>query len=444
NVPGPRYTSYPTVPYWDTKGFSLPVWEESIRSSLKASSSGDGMSIYIHLPFCESLCTYCGCNTRITVNHAVEQPYVKALLLEWQMYLDLSDGPPRICEIHLGGGTPPFFSPENLARLLVQILSTSVISEKAEFSFEAHPGNTSTEHLQTLYDLGFRRISLGIQDFDPYVQELVNRIQPFEKVLAVTEEARRIGYTSVNYDLIYGLPGQTVSSVLGTIKQVSSLKPDRIAFYSYAHIPWIKPGQRKFTANDLPTGKEKGLLYEAGRAGLQMAGYEEIGMDHFALQSDSLYRAAENKQLHRNFMGYTHRYTPLLIGLGVSAISETSNCYAQNEKKVEDYYRSILEGRLPVFKGHVLTAADQILRKHILRIICTMETSWDDLSMQCDEVFDALGRLREMEDDGLLVIGSSSLHVEEKGRPFLRNICMAFDARLWAEMPQSQIFSKTV
>jgi len=444
NVPGPRYTSYPTVPYWDTSDFSEANWKKAVSTAFRASKKDDGISVYFHLPFCESLCTYCGCNTRITVNHAVEATYVGALIREWDMYLALFDSPPRISEIHLGGGTPTFFSPRHLAEFIDHILSTSVIAKNAEFSFEAHPGNTTPQHLQVLYGLGFRRLSLGIQDFDPHVQELVNRIQSFEQVQEVTNQARKIGFTSVNYDLIYGLPGQTVASVLETIRLVNLLRPDRIAFYSYAHIPWLKPSQRKFTEQDLPVGKAKSDLYEAGRALLMQSGYEEIGMDHFALKSDSLYQAAEKHQLHRNFMGYTHRYTPLLIGLGVSAISETEGGYAQNEKRVEDYYRRIRGGSLPVFKGHTHTPSDKILRTHILRIICSMETSWEEPSLQCKEVFEALPRLKEMEADGLVEVSQNQLRVKPAGKPFLRNICMAFDARLWEKLPLSEIFSKTV
>lgn len=443
NVAGPRYTSYPTVPYWD-KSPTIQQWKEEVKSSFDETNSENGISIYIHLPFCESLCTYCGCNTRITKNHSVESTYILAVLNEWAMYLEIFEEAPRVKEIHLGGGTPTFFSPEHLKQLIDGITSSSVVCKNAEFSFEAHPNNTTKEHLKILYDLGFRRMSLGIQDFDPKVQEIVNRIQPFEKVEQVTNEAREIGFTSINFDLIYGLPLQKKFSVVDTIRKVNSLRPDRIAFYSYAHVPWIKPGQRKFTELDLPKGEEKRELYETGRNMLEDFGYAEIGMDHFALKSDSLYKSAKSKTLHRNFMGYSHSYTQLMIGLGVSSISDSWYAYGQNVKKVEEYYDHINKGQLPIFRGHLLNEEDLILRKHILNIMCRLETAWENESEQTQAVYDAIEHLKEMEQDGLVLLSSYNLKVTEKGKAFIRNICMAFDARLWRNTPQTEIFSKVI
>ncbi len=309
NVAGPRYTSYPTVPYWNDKPITVKEWSKSVKKTFDETNVHDGISLYIHLPFCESLCTYCGCNTRITINHAVEKKYIAAVLKEWDMYLAMFVDKPRIKEIHLGGGTPTFFSPENLKVLIDGIMDKSVACKDAEFSFEAHPNNTTEEHLKMLYSLGFRRLSLGIQDFDPKVQTIVNRIQPFEIVDKVVKQARKIGYTSINFDLVYGLPLQTRKSVIDTINKVNVLRPDRIAFYSYAHVPWVKPGQRLFTEKDLPQDDEKRALYEIGKEKFSEMGYAEIGMDHFALNSDTLYKAANEGKLHRNFMGYTHSYT---------------------------------------------------------------------------------------------------------------------------------------
>ena len=245
NVAAPRYTSYPTVPYWNKEPFDKQLWAKHVRSAFEVSNKKDGISVYIHLPFCENLCTYCGCNTRITKNHAVEQPYIEALLIEWAMYCHMFTDRPILREIHLGGGTPTFFSPENLKRLIKSILADADVHPEADFGFEGHPANTTYEHLKVLYELGFRRLSLGIQDFDPKVQFIINRIQTFEQVKEVTEQARQIGYTSINYDLIYGLPLQTIESLTDTVEKVNLLMPDRIAFYSYAHVPWIKPGQRR-------------------------------------------------------------------------------------------------------------------------------------------------------------------------------------------------------
>jgi oxygen-independent coproporphyrinogen-3 oxidase len=441
NVAAPRYTSYPTVPYWDKTPPSPEEWKLSVKRSFNETNEKDGISIYIHLPFCESLCTYCGCNTRITVNHGVEMPYIQSILKEWSLYRTILGETPRIREIHLGGGTPTFFSAEHLRVLIEGITKGSIICKDAEFGFEAHPGNTNLCHLTTLHDLGFKRLSLGIQDFDEKVQDIINRQQTFEQVKTVVVTARELGYTSINFDLIYGLPLQTKQSIIDTLEQVNQLMPDRIAFYSYAHVPWLKPGQRKFTEADLPVDYEKRQLYELGRDLFKKAGYLDIGMDHFALTTDTLYKAEKNGTLHRNFMGYTHNYTQLMIGLGVSSISDSWYGYVQNIKTVEEYQQAVSKGELPFFKGHLLTAEDLILRRHILNIICKYKTSWEHTDQQCEALHESILRLTELEKDGLIILHHSSLKVTEKGQPFLRNICMAFDARLWRSAPKLQIFS---
>lgn len=443
NVAGPRYTSYPTVPYWDESP-AAEEWKFEVKESFLETNHKSGISIYIHLPYCESLCTYCGCNRRITVNHNVEEPYILALLKEWTMYCEVFEETPRIREIHLGGGTPTFFSPAHLKQLIEGITSSALVCHDAEFSFEAHPKNTTKEHLQILYDLGFRRLSLGIQDFDLKVQYIINRIQTFQDVDRVTKQARSIGYTSINYDIIYGLPLQDLQTVAGTMAKIKYLRPDRIAFYSYAHVPWIKPGQRSYNEKHLPNDEEKRKLYESGRKYLEEAGYIEIGMDHFALKTDSLFKAVEQNTLHRNFMGYTDSYSSLLIGLGVSSISDTWYVYAQNVKTVEEYLRLVNENKIPVFKGHILSQEDLILRRHILNIMCRGKTSWKNENEQCEAVYEALERLQEMESDGLVAIYPYCLRVTKKGKAFIRNICMSFDARLWRKIPQTEIFSKVI
>lgn len=443
NVPAPRYTSYPTVPYWENN-LAQEQWKIEAKKSFDKTNVTEGISLYIHLPFCQSLCTYCGCTTRITTNHAVEQSYLKAVHKEWNMYIDLFGDKPRIKEIHLGGGTPTFFSPQHLKELLEGILLKAEVYKNAEFSFEGHPNNTTKEHLEMLREIGFTRVSLGIQDFDPKVQEIVNRVQPFENVERVTRQARDLGYKSINYDLIYGLPLQKKSSVIDTFNKVKLLKPDRIALYSYAHVPWVKPGQRKFTENDLPEDEEKRELYETGRTILEKEGYVEIGMDHFALKTDSLYRAAQFKKLHRNFMGYTHNYTEFMLGLGVSSISDTWHAFAQNVKVVEEYYELINKGMLPVFRGHFLTPEDLIMRKHILNIMCRFETTWIDKEDQTESLYNSLSRLDEMVYDGLIERFPYKLVVTGEGKKFIRNICMAFDSRLWRNTPRGNIFSKVI
>jgi oxygen-independent coproporphyrinogen III oxidase len=444
NVAVPRYTSYPTMPYWDTASFSTDGWIQSVDLAFKESNDKQGISLYIHLPFCENLCTYCGCNTRITKNHRVEEPYIAAVLKEWQLYLNLFNDMPVIREIHLGGGTPTFFSAHNLQKLINGILKDVQIHPQAEFSFEAHPANTTVDHLQILFDLGFRRLSLGIQDFDPKVQFIINRQQTFEQVQAVTLQARRIGYTSINYDLIYGLPLQTLDGLINTMYIVNGLRPDRIAFYSYAHVPWIKPGQRKFTENDLPDAELKGMLHETGRSLLTSYGYKEIGMDHFALPGDVLLEAERSGMLHRNFMGYTHQHTQLLVGLGVSSISDSWYGFAQNVKTVEEYLELTNAGRLPVMKGHLLTKEDLILRRHVLDIMCKGYTKWNQQQVPGADLLDGMIRLQELESDGLIELSENGLQVTPIGKRFLRNICLCLDARLWADKPTTQLFSMAV
>jgi len=440
NVPCPRYTSYPTVPYWDIAHFKKKQWESAVRDNFSHANKNGGISLYIHLPFCESLCTYCGCNTRITINHAVEMPYIRSVLKEWKLYLALFKEKPILTELHLGGGTPTFFQPKNLEFLIRSILWDCVVPEQASYSFEGHPNNTTKEHLEVLYELGFTRVSFGIQDFDIKVQEVINRIQPLENVVRVTEQARSIGYTSINYDLVYGLPLQTVRSVKNTISKVIELKPDRIAFYSYAHVPWLKPGQRKYTELDLPDDEVKRELYEEGKILFLKAGYEDIGMDHFALPNDELTIASKEEKLHRNFMGYTAQHTDFAIGLGVSAISDTWGAFAQNVKTVEDYQKLVDMDLIPIFKGHLLTNEDLKIRTHILSIMCTYKTQWEKGELS-EEILD---RLLQFEADDLIILPDSSLHVTDLGKAFLRNICMVFDQRYWNGLKDKIQFSKAI
>ncbi len=445
NVAGPRYTSYPTVPYWDNQFFTVDRYKETLLRSFKESNSTEGISLYIHLPFCESLCTFCGCNKRITKRHEVESPYIETVLREWDLYVDLFSEKPIIREIHLGGGTPTFFSSENLRLLIEGIFQRSGKAEDFEFSFEGHPNNTKTEHLKVLFDMGFRRVSYGVQDYNEEVQLAIHRFQPFENVKAATENARNLGYTSVGHDIIFGLPFQTVEHIKTTIAKTQELMPDRIAFYSYAHVPWIKGnGQRGFKEEDLPTAEVKREMYEIGKQLLAEAGYVEIGMDHFALKSDYLYKAVKEKKLHRNFMGYTTSNTKVMVGLGVSAISDSWSGFAQNVKTLEEYYKALEREELPLYRGHILTEEDETIRRHILHLMCRMETAWEDKELYFGEIFEILERLKEMEADGLVKFGKNKLVITEKGRPYVRNVCMAFDVLLQRNQPDTQLFSMTV
>ncbi|MDR0227958.1 MAG: oxygen-independent coproporphyrinogen III oxidase [Flavobacteriaceae bacterium] len=444
NVPGPRYTSYPTVPYWDSSTFSKESWIESFKKSFVESNATEGISLYIHLPFCENLCTFCGCHKRITKRHEVEQPYIQALLKEWKLYCNLVSEKPRIKEIHLGGGTPTFFSPKHLEQLIKGILETAIIAEEYEFSFEGHPNNTSKQHLQTLYDLGFRRVSFGVQDYNPEIQKAINRKQSFHDVAKVTLWAKEIGYTSISHDIIFGLPFQKVEHVIDTIEKTKSLAPDRLAFYSYAHVPWIKGnGQRGFNDEDVPKDEEKRQLYEIGKQLLLENNYVEIGMDHFAFKSDSLYKALNNGTIHRNFMGYSSSKTQLMIGLGVSSISDSWYGFAQNEKDIETYYNLIEQNTIPVIKGHILSTEDLIIRKHILNLMCSLQTDLTD-DLEKVDFLPIEKELSELLNDKLLELNDHKIKVTKKGRAFVRNICMAFDLRLQQNKPDRQLFSMTI
>ena len=445
NVAGPRYTSYPTVPYWDEDSFSLNKWKSTLIKSFNQSNTKEGISIYIHLPFCESLCTFCGCNKRITKQHNVESPYITAILKEWDLYLSLFDEKPIIKELHLGGGTPTFFSPENLKRLINGILLNANLADAYEFSFEGHPNNTTREHLQALFDVGFRRVSFGVQDYNETVQKAIHRIQPFENVKRATDLAREIGYESVGHDIIFGLPFQTINHIKETILKTKELLPDRLAFYSYAHVPWIKGnGQRGFNEGDLPSPELKREQYQLGKQLLTEVGYHEIGMDHFAMPTDSLYKSMQNGKLHRNFMGYTASKTQAMIGLGVSSISDSWYGFSQNEKSIEAYYQALNENKIPVYRGHILNNEDLIIRKHILNLMCQFKTSWSADALYFEELPEVLIRLKEMEADGLLTIQPNSIEVTHKGQPFVRNICMAFDLLLQRKQPDTQLFSMTI
>jgi oxygen-independent coproporphyrinogen-3 oxidase len=428
NVPIPRYTSYPTVPYWQDD-LDVTAWKALFSRRFAEGNKGGGVSLYIHLPFCESLCTYCGCNKKITTNHKVEDEYMAILLKEWQMYLDLMSEPPVVREIHLGGGTPTFFSPENLTKLIQTILDRSVIHPNHDFSFEGHPNNTTVAHLQALYDIGFRRVSYGVQDMDPEVQRVINRMQPFENVKAACDNARAVGYTSVNFDLIYGLPLQTFEKMQRTIEQCISLRPERVAFYSYAHVPWTSKGQRLFDENDLPTVDEKMKLYLLGKKMFAEAGYHDIGMDHFSLPGDDLHNAFLEGRLHRNFMGYTTQQSAILLGLGVSSISDTGNGYAQNDKTFHDYYAAIEAGNLAVKKGCIMTEEDSHFKKYILDISCKGRTSFRPGYEDLIETY-TMPELRKLEADNLVVITPTGVEATEQGRNFIRNIAATFDMHL--------------
>lgn len=444
NQPVPRYTSYPTVPYWKDV-IDAGSWLENFTGCFEQQNAVNGISLYIHLPFCESLCTYCGCNRKITTNHGVEEVYLAALEKEWILYRRLMKQTPVIRELHLGGGTPTFFSPRNLQRLMAVILKNSIRHPRFGFSIEGHPNNTSAAHLELLHALGFRRVSYGVQDSDPEVQRVINRIQPFENARRATALAREAGFNSVNFDLIYGLPLQTQESIERTMGDVLQLRPDRIAFYSYAHVPWTSRAQRLFDEWHLPSAEEKIGLYLKGKELLTGAGYVDIGMDHFALPTDELFQAWKEGRLHRNFMGYTTQATNFLLGLGVSSISDSGTGFAQNEKSLHDYYNKVNNGVLPVRRGYFLDEEDLAFRRYILDISCRGQTWFVPKHLPLLEQY-SFPVLEELSRDGLVEWNRQGLHLTPQGRSFIRNACSAFDLHLQRTQadPARPVFSKAI
>lgn len=439
DVPVPRYTSYPTVPFWSDQP-TTEQWLDALREA--AADPDSSWAIYVHIPFCETLCTFCGCNTVITRDHGREDPYVGLLRKEWQTYArrvpELWQRPVR--QLHLGGGTPTFFSPASLGALLRPMLDgLPVRSEAFDASIEVDPRVTSTDHLDVLRHLGFTRVSMGVQDFDSNVQRLVHRVQPFEVTEQLTKVARALGYRSINYDLIYGLPRQTPEAIQRSADLTVQLAPDRIALYSFAKVPWIKPAQRLFKDEDLPEGAAKRRLYEIARERFLDAGYVEIGMDHFALPHDALSVAQHSGELHRNFMGYTEFRTTILLGIGVSAISETPTCFHQNEKIHPVFERRVNGGEIPTFRGHRLTARDRRLRQQITALMTHFSVALD--SHQLD---DARSFLAAMIGDGLVQIAGNELRLTREGRPFLRNAAVFFDDHLRSKEPETPIFSRAM
>lgn len=438
DILGPRYTSYPAHPHW--KG--APNQQEWLAEVGEYARMGKDFDLYVHIPFCESLCTYCGCSRVITRNQDLASDYVTALLKEWEIYQKSSPGL-KLKSIHLGGGTPTFLNLENLKRLLDGLLPEKK-SEMVLGAIEIDPRVTSFEQIDLLVEKGFTKFSLGIQDFDPHVQKVINRIQPIELVKKVTDYLNLKKINSVNYDLIFGLPEQTVETITNTINEVVKLKPGTIAFYSYAHVPWKIPSQKLLEKYHIPAGQEKRELYHIGKKLLEESGYMEIGLDHFALSTDPLHVSYLEGRLKRNFMGYTSIKGHATIGLGATSISNSERYYVQNEKNPKQYIESIYEEVIPFVTGHHLTEVEMAISDAIQEIMCQGKTCLTKILANLDdeEKNQLKNQYSQMEKDGLLTLEGSSLSVTESGKQFLRNICMVMDHHL-AEKVSNQ-FSKTI
>ena len=420
NRPSPRYTCYPGVAHWGEPP-SEAGWLRHLDAGLGTDAAQCGIALYVHIPFCQALCTFCGCNIRVARNHSLATPYVPRLLRELDLYRErLGRANFRLGTLHLGGGTPTFLPAAELDLLLDGLLQRLEILPAATLTVEVDPRVTTREQLLVLRRHGFNRISIGVQDFDPRVLDIVNRPQEEAQVRATVDNARALGFSSVSFDLIYGLPLQTTDSIETTMDAVERLRPDQICFYPYAPVPWIKPSQRQFTEADLPERDVRQQLLLAGRRRMGAAGFVEIGMDQYTLAGDRLALAAANGTLARNFMGYGAPGIPL-IGLGSSAMGDAGSAFAQNEKNLLRYEARMDRGELPIQRGHVLNAEDLQLRRIISDIVTRFEANLPPQVPHAD--------LHELQQDGLIELHGAGLRVTALGRPFLRNICMAFDAR---------------
>ena len=444
--PGPRYTSYPTAPVWDESFGS-----DRFKAKIIETNNGKDLpplSLYFHLPFCFSLCFYCGCNSIITKNRRNASDYISYLKREIENISNFVDKDRKVVQLHWGGGSPDFLNPSEMAELYGYITDNFTIEKDAEIGVELDPRETTHDHLKVLKGLGFNRISMGVQDFDPVVQKAVNRIQPEEITRRLVTWCRELGFYSINMDLIYGLPYQTLESFNKTSDMVIDINPDRIAVFNYAHVPWMKRHQKMMKEDTLPQGREKLEIFKMAIEKFTEAGYVYIGMDHFAKQKDELYTAQKQKTLYRNFQGYTTKAGCDLYGFGITSISMVGNCYAQNQKALTDYYSAIDSGIMAAYRGYELNH-DDLLRRHIItRLMCDFELTKPDVEKRYGINFDGyfekeLKKLESFTDDGLLIMKPEKIEITDPGRILIRNIAMVFDVYL--EAPGREMkFSRTI
>ena len=444
NVPGPRYTSYPPATH-----FADYAPQELMASKLRENNQGQrDLSLYFHLPFCQSLCWFCGCTTVITTDPGVSSKYLEYVKREVELMKRFLNQDRKVVQLHFGGGTPTFFKPVELETLGDFIRSQFKFADDFEAGVEIDPRRVTTEHIAMLRKAGFNRASIGVQDHNPIVQKAVHRIQPFAQTKMVVDWIRASGFKSLNIDLIYGLPHQTVVSFEKTLEDTLALNPKRLAVFSYAHVPWIKPAQKILEDKILPSAETKLELLKLTIEKLTSRGYVYIGMDHFAREDDELALAQKAKTLQRNFQGYSTRGGSDIYGFGMSSVSQGADFYWQNTKDLADYYLSLEAGRLPIAKSHFLSREDQIRRQTIMRLMCDLSLDYTTLSQALGIDFEAhfgreLGSLDELEADGLLLKVPGGIVVTDAGRLFIRNIAMCFDAHLPAQINQRR-FSRTI
>ncbi len=446
DIPGPRYTSYPTADRF-VEAFTEQDYVQALEQR-KVGSMALPLSLYVHIPFCESVCYYCACNKVITKHHDRAAEYLRYLALEVALQVAHVGPGQNVSQLHLGGGTPTFLSDAELEDLMSMLRSHFTLVPGGEYSIEVDPRTVTEERLRTLARLGFNRLSFGVQDFDPTVQKAVHRMQPAEQVFALVAAARRIGFESINVDLIYGLPLQTPESFARTLAQVNELRPDRIALYAYAHLPSRFKPQRRIIAAELPSGSAKLAMLSASLDALQDAGYVYVGMDHFALPTDALAVAKRQGRLHRNFQGYSTQPDCDLIALGVSAIGRIGATYSQNAKTLEEYRDLLDQGRLPIVRGLALTRDDLLRRAVIMSLMCQGELQFE--SIELGHLIDfrqhfarELAVLEGLAEHGLVRLDATGVQVTETGWYLVRAIAMVFDKHLQVDLDRAR-FSKII
>jgi len=445
NRPGPRYTSYPTAPVWnDSFG---PTDLEKVFT--EAENAKTPVSLYMHIPFCESLCLFCACNVVIQKDKNVAPPYLDVLKRETERVSRSISKERPVVQFHWGGGTPTYLSPEQIEDLFAFTGERFHFAPDSEIGIEVDPRVTSRAHLETLRKLGFNRLSMGIQDFHPDVQKAVHRLQPYEMTRDLLFSARRLGFESINVDLIYGLPYQTPESFAHTVDQVIGLSPDRIALFSYAHVPWLKKQQGSFIAH-LPEGMTKFEIFRTGLLKFVEAGYLYIGMDHFAKPGDELAVSQQKRTLHRNFQGYTTKAGADLYGMGITAISGIQSAYAQNHRDIPSWQKAVEQHGLATMRGYHLSKEDRLRRAVISRLLCHTVVVKDDISREFgvdfDEYFaEELRRFEPFREDGLVLVENGEIRATWLGRIFIRNLAMVFDPYLEKQqLAAKPLFSKTL
>ncbi len=445
NRPGPRYTSYPTAPVW-TDSFGPKDFEDAIAAADKKRSP---VSLYMHLPFCESLCLFCACNVVIQKDKGVTPPYLAILKKEVDRIARGVSRDRHVTQFHWGGGTPTYLSPEQIEDLFTYTKERFTFAPDAEIGIEVDPRVTTPAHMQSIRKMGFNRLSMGIQDFKPEVQQAVHRVQPYEVTRDLIAAARQLGFDSINVDLIYGLPHQTADSFAHTVEQIVGLSPDRIAMFSYAHVPWLKKQQGSFV-KFLPEGMSKFDIFRSGLMKFLEAGYLYIGMDHFAKENDELAVSQRNRTLHRNFQGYTTKAGADLYGMGITAISGIQDTYAQNYRDIPSWEKAVNERGVATMRGYRLSPDDILRREVISRLLCHTVIVKEEISKQFGINFDEyfapeLEHLKMPQTDGLVVVTDKEIRTAWLGRIFIRNLAMVFDPYLERQQLDSKpLFSKTL